>query len=40
MVEWYDKRRFDVEQSPARGLSYQKQADKGKKSLGLRSLPL
>ena len=22
MVEWYDKRRFDVEQSPARGLSY------------------
>jgi integrase len=33
MVEWYDKRRFDVEQSPARGLSYQKQADKGKKSL-------
>jgi site-specific recombinase XerD len=24
MVEWYDKRRFDVEQSPARGLSYTK----------------
>jgi integrase len=24
MVEWYDKRRFDVEQSPARGLSYKK----------------
>jgi integrase len=24
MVEWYDKRRFDVEQSPARGLSYEK----------------
>jgi integrase/recombinase XerD len=22
MVEWYDKRRFDVEQSPAKGLSY------------------
>jgi integrase len=22
MVEWYDKRRFDIEQSPARGLSY------------------
>lgn len=26
MVEWYDKRRFDVEQSPARGLSYTKKA--------------
>lgn len=24
MVEWYDKRRFDVEQSPARGLDYKK----------------
>ncbi len=24
MVEWYDKRRFDVEQSPAKGLSYGK----------------
>jgi integrase len=24
MVEWYDKRRFDVEQSPARGLNYYK----------------
>lgn len=24
MVEWYDKRRFDVEQSPARGLTYGK----------------
>jgi integrase len=24
MVEWYDKRRFDVEQSPARGLNYEK----------------
>jgi integrase len=24
MVEWYDKRRFDVEQSPARDLSYEK----------------
>jgi integrase len=24
MVEWYDKRRFDVEQSPARDLSYTK----------------
>jgi integrase len=24
MVEWYDKRRFDVEQSPARGLEYQR----------------
>jgi integrase len=24
MVEWYDKRRFDVEQSPAKGLSYEK----------------
>jgi integrase len=24
MVEWYDKRRFDVEQSPARDLSYDK----------------
>jgi integrase len=23
-VEWYDKRRFDVEQSPAKGLSYEK----------------
>jgi integrase/recombinase XerD len=24
MVEWYDKRRFDVEQSPAKGLTYEK----------------
>jgi integrase len=24
MVEWYDKRRFSVEESPARGLSYEK----------------
>jgi len=24
MVEWYDKRRFDVEQNPARGLTYVK----------------
>jgi integrase len=24
MVEWYDKRRFDVEQSPAKGLVYGK----------------
>jgi integrase len=28
MVEWYDKRRFDVEQSPARGLSYDKDKSK------------
>ncbi len=28
MVEWYDKRRFDVEQSPAKGLSYGKKNPK------------
>ena len=28
MVEWYDKRRFDVEQSPAKGLSFKRKSRK------------